>query len=51
MPDLSHEFGADLQAGPTGDLAVAEGAGLGRQREVKGFDRGKTTRLWRPGMD
>lgn len=35
MPDLSHQWGADLSVGPTGDLAVAMGAALGQQRVLR----------------
>lgn len=35
MPDLSHQWGADLSVGPTGDLAVATGPALGQQRVLR----------------
>ena len=35
MPDLAHQFGADLVAGATGDLAVVDGPALGRQRVLR----------------
>ncbi len=35
MPDLSHQWGADLSVGSTGDLAVAMGAALGQQRVLR----------------
>jgi phage baseplate assembly protein W len=48
MPDLSHEFGADLLAGPTGDLAVAAGAGLGRQRVLRRLLTNPGDYIWQP---
>ena len=35
MPDISHIYGADIAAGPTGDLAVADGTVLGQQRVLR----------------
>ncbi|CAH2606137.1 conserved protein of unknown function (plasmid) [Rhodovastum atsumiense] len=35
MPDLSLEWGADLTVGPTGDLALVDGANAVRQRIVR----------------
>jgi len=48
MPDLSHEFGADLLAGPTGDLAVAEGAAQGRQRVLRRLLTNPGDYIWQP---
>ncbi len=48
MPDLSHEFGADLAAGPTGDLALAEGAALGRQRVLRRLLTNPGDYIWQP---
>ncbi len=35
MPDISHQWGADLLIGPTGDLATASGVELGQQRVLR----------------
>ena len=35
MADLAHQFGSDLVLGPTGDLAVADGAALSQQRVLR----------------
>ena len=48
MPDLSHEFGADLAAGPTGDLALAEGAALGRQWVLRRLLTNPGDYIWQP---
>jgi len=48
MPDLAHEFGADLQAGPTGDLALADGAALGRQRVLRRLLTNPGDYIWHP---
>ena len=48
MPDLSHEFGGDLAAGPTGDLVLAEGAALGRQRVLRRLLTNPGDYIWQP---
>jgi len=48
MPDLSHEFGGDLFAGPTGDLALAAGAALGRQRVLRRLLTNPGDYIWQP---
>jgi len=48
MPDLSHEFGADLAAGPTGDLALATGVALGRQRVLRRLLTNPGDYIWQP---
>jgi hypothetical protein len=35
MPDLSHEFGQDLQLSATNDLLTNDGVDLGRQRIIR----------------
>jgi len=35
MADAWHQFGGDLAVGPTGDIALADGAELGRQRVLR----------------
>ena len=49
MPDLSHEFGGDIAAGATGDLALAEGAALGRQRVLRRLLTNPGDYIWQPG--
>ena len=48
MPDLSHEFAGDLLAGPTGDLALSEGAVLGRQRVLRRLLTNPGEYIWAP---
>ena len=48
MPDLSHEFGADIVAGPTGDLALSEGVALGRQRVLRRLLTNPGEYIWQP---
>mgnify|MGYP000849634676 CR=1 FL=1 len=48
MPDLSHEFGADIVAGPTGDLALAEGVALVRQRLLRRLLTNPGDYIWPP---
>ena len=48
MPDLSHEFGADLVVGSTGDIALAEGAALGRQRVLRRLLTNPGDYIWQP---
>jgi hypothetical protein len=35
MPELAHAWGADLQVGPTGDLALVSGTQRGQQRVLR----------------
>ena len=48
MPDLAHEFGADLVAGPTGDLAVVAGAERGRQLVLRRLLTNPGDYIWQP---
>lgn len=48
MPDLSHEFGADIAAGPGGDLALAADAALGRQRLLRRLLTNPGDYIWQP---
>lgn len=48
MPDLSHEFGADLGVGAGGDLALAEGPALGRQRVLRRLLTSPGDYIWHP---
>jgi phage baseplate assembly protein W len=49
MPDLRHQFGADLAVGPTGDLATAAGAVLGQQRVLRRLLTNAGDYVWHPG--
>lgn len=35
MSDISHQWGSDLEVGPTGDLLLAAGQDLGQQRILR----------------
>lgn len=48
MPDLFHEFGTDFAASPTGDLALAAGAALGRQRVLRRLLTNPGDYIWQP---
>lgn len=48
MPDLSHEFGADIAVAPSGDLALAEGVVLGRQRVLRRLLTNPGDYIWHP---
>ena len=49
MPDLSHQFGADLTIGPTGDVATASGPALGLQRVLRRLLTNAGDYIWQPG--
>jgi phage baseplate assembly protein W len=46
MADLAHGFGADLTIGPTGDLAVSDGAALTRERVLRRLLTNPGDYLW-----
>ena len=46
MPDLAHQFGADLQATPAGDAATVEGPLLGQQRVLRRLLTNPGDYLW-----
>lgn len=46
MTDLAHDFGADLQWGATGDLALAAGPDAGRQRVLRRLLTNRGDYLW-----
>jgi phage baseplate assembly protein W len=48
MNDLSHQFGADLSVGPTGDVALASGALLGQQRVLRRLLTNPGDYIWAP---
>jgi phage baseplate assembly protein W len=48
MPDLSHQWGAELEVGPTGDLAVASGPMLGQQRVLRRLLTNPGEYIWQP---
>jgi phage baseplate assembly protein W len=35
MPDLNHQYGSDIVAGPAGDLGTVDGSLLGQQRVLR----------------
>lgn len=48
MPDASLPWGGDLAPGPTGDLAAAAGAALGRQRVLRRLLTNPGDYVWHP---
>lgn len=46
MPDISHQWGADLMIGPTGDLATASGVELGQQRVLRRLLTNANDYIW-----
>lgn len=46
MPDLWHQFGDDLLATPSGDLATVDGMQLGRQRVLRRLLTNPGDYLW-----
>jgi hypothetical protein len=49
MADLAHGFGADLAIGPTGDLALSDGAALTRERVLRRLLTNPGDYLWQLG--
>lgn len=49
MNDLFHVWGADLGIGATGDLAVASGTVVGRQRVLRRLLTNPGDYIWQPG--
>ena len=48
MPELYHQFGADLAVGATGDLAVASGTVAGQQRVLRRLLTNPGDYIWQP---
>lgn len=48
MQDLSHLWGADLTAGPTGDLASVSATQLGQQRVLRRLLTNPGDYIWQP---
>lgn len=46
--DISHQWGADFQVGPTGDLALTDGTARGQQRVVRRLLTSPGDYLWQP---
>jgi len=46
MPDLSHQWGSDLSLSPTGDLALADGPDLTRQRVLRRLLTNQGDYIW-----
>jgi phage baseplate assembly protein W len=49
MPDLHHQFGADLVVSATGDLATVDGASLGQQRVLRRLLTNPGDYIWHSG--
>jgi phage baseplate assembly protein W len=49
MPDLFHQYGADLLVGPGGDLATVDTTMLGQQRVLRRLLTNPGDYLWNPG--
>jgi hypothetical protein len=47
--DISHNFGGDLSIGPTGDIALADGAVLGQQRVLRRLLTNTGDYIWNIG--
>ncbi len=48
MSDLAHQWGSDLDFGPTGDLAVVVGPLLGQQRVLRRLLTNPLDYIWQP---
>ena len=48
MSDISHQWGADLSIGPTGDIAVVTGSALGHQRVLRRLLTNLLDYIWQP---
>ncbi len=48
MSDLFHQWGSDLAAGPTGDLAMASASLLGQQRVLRRLLTNPGDYIWQP---
>jgi hypothetical protein len=46
MADAWHRYGGDLAVGPTGDIALADGALLGQQRVLRRLLTGPGDYIW-----
>ncbi len=49
MPDLNHQFGSDIAAGPAGDLATVGGSLLGQQRVLRRLLTNPGDYIWQLG--
>jgi hypothetical protein len=48
MFDIAHQWGSDLELGPTGDLAVVTGPTLGQQRVLRRLLTNLLDYIWQP---
>lgn len=48
MPDVFHQFGSDLVAGATGDIALATGTVEGQQRVLRRLLTNPGDYIWQP---
>ena len=46
--DIAHGWGSDLQSGPTGDLALVDGASLSQQRLLRRLLTNPGDYIWHP---
>jgi hypothetical protein len=49
MADIAHQWGSDLELGPTGDLAVVTGSLFGQQRVLRRLLTNPLDYIWQPG--
>jgi hypothetical protein len=48
MADIAHQWGSDLEIGPTGDLAIVIGSTLGQQRVLRRLLTNPLDYIWHP---
>lgn len=48
MADIAHQWGSDLEFGPTGDLGVVAGTTLGQQRVLRRLLTNPLDYIWQP---
>jgi hypothetical protein len=48
VTDIAHQWGSDLMVGPTGDVAVAGPAAVGRQRLLRRLLTNPGEYIWQP---
>lgn len=48
MTDIAHQWGSDLEFGPTGDVALVEGTVFGQQRVLRRLLTNPLDYIWHP---
>jgi len=48
MSDIAHQWGSDLEFGPTGDVAIVAGSALGQQRVLRRLLTNPLDYIWQP---